>query len=69
VFPIVFLTLTVLVCINRALATVAVLGALLSVLGALVLPAGWNVILAGLVASAAGPFLEDHMFVRDRRGS
>jgi predicted branched-subunit amino acid permease len=64
VFPIVFLTLTVLVCVNRVLAAVAVLGAVLSVIGALVLPAGWNVILAGLVASAAGPFLEDRVFSR-----
>jgi predicted branched-subunit amino acid permease len=58
IFPIVFLTLTVLVCTTRTLAIVAVLGGVLSVVFALVLPIGWNVLLAGLLASAAGPLLE-----------
>jgi predicted branched-subunit amino acid permease len=61
IFPIVFLTLTVLVCTTPALALVAVLGGVLSVLGALVLPPGWNVLVAGILASAAGPFLEQRL--------
>jgi predicted branched-subunit amino acid permease len=58
VFPLVFLVLTVLLCTNARLAIVACLGAALSVLGALVLPNGWNVIVAGVLASLAGPLLE-----------
>jgi predicted branched-subunit amino acid permease len=58
IFPIVFLTLTVLVCTSPALAVVAVVGGALSVVFALVLPAGWNVLLAGLLASALGPLLQ-----------
>ena len=54
IFPIVFLTLTVLVCTSRTLAIVAVLGGLLSVLFALACPIGWNVLLAGVLASLAG---------------
>jgi len=65
IFPIVFLTLTVLVCTSRTLAIVAVLGGALSVLFALVLPIGWNVLLAGVLASLAGPPLES----RRRRAS
>jgi 4-azaleucine resistance transporter AzlC len=58
IFPIVFLTLTVLVCTSRAHAVVAVLGGALSVALALLLPSGWNVLLAGLAASAIGPLLD-----------
>jgi predicted branched-subunit amino acid permease len=58
IFPIVFLTLTVLVCTAPALAAVAVLGGLLSVLFALWLPVGWNVLAAGVLASLVGPALE-----------
>jgi predicted branched-subunit amino acid permease len=58
IFPIVFLTLTVLVCTKPSLAIVAVLGGALSVLGALILPPGWNVVVAGLLASAAGPQIQ-----------
>jgi predicted branched-subunit amino acid permease len=61
IFPIVFLTLTVLVCTSVSLALVALVGGVLSVLGALVLPAGWNVLVAGLLASAIGPWLEDRL--------
>jgi predicted branched-subunit amino acid permease len=58
VFPLVFLVLTVLLCTSVRLALVAALGATLSVIGATVLPNGWNIILAGLLASLAGPLLE-----------
>jgi predicted branched-subunit amino acid permease len=58
IFPIVFLTLTVLVCTSPALAVVAVLGGVLSVLFALWLPVGWNVLAAGVLASAFGPAIE-----------
>ena len=58
IFPLVFLVLTVLLCTSVRLALVACLGAVLSVLGALVLPNGWNVIVAGLLASLGGPLLE-----------
>jgi predicted branched-subunit amino acid permease len=58
VFPLVFLVLTVLLCTSVRLAVVAALGAALSVLGATVLPNGWNIILAGLLASLVGPVLE-----------
>ncbi len=58
VFPIVFLVLIVLVCTTRVAAVVAVLGAVLGVVGALFIPGGWNVVVAGLLASLAGPLLE-----------
>jgi len=58
VFPIVFLVVIVLVCTNRAAALVAVLGAVLGVVGVLTLPPGWSVVVAGLLASLAGPLLE-----------
>jgi predicted branched-subunit amino acid permease len=58
IFPIVFLTLTVLVCTSPALTIVALLGGALSTLGSLFLPAGWNIILAGVLASALGPTLD-----------
>jgi predicted branched-subunit amino acid permease len=58
IFPIVFLTLTVLVATRRTLAIVAVIGGALSVGLALLLPNGWNVLLAGLLASAVGPVLD-----------
>jgi predicted branched-subunit amino acid permease len=61
IFPIVFLTLTVLVCTSPVLAIVAVLGGALSVVFSLLLPAGWNVLLAGVLASAMGPLLADRM--------
>jgi len=61
IFPIVFVTLTVLVCTSPALAIVAVLGGALSILFALVLPIGWNVLLAGVLASLVGPSLESRM--------
>jgi predicted branched-subunit amino acid permease len=61
IFPIVFLTLTVLVCTRLSMAIVAALAAALSVAGALVLPVGWNVLIAGLLASAVGPTLEDRL--------
>jgi predicted branched-subunit amino acid permease len=54
VFPLVFLVLTVLLCTSVPLAVVAVLGGGLSVVGAAYLPSGWNIVLAGLVASLAG---------------
>jgi len=54
VFPLVFLVLTILLCTSVRLALVAGLGAVLSVAGALVLPNGWNVIVAGLLASLLG---------------
>src|SRR5262245_25698430 len=57
IFPIVFLTFTVLVCTSRVHAVVAVLGGALSIVLALLLPAGWNVLLSGLLASALGPVL------------
>jgi predicted branched-subunit amino acid permease len=58
VFPIVFLVLTVLLCTSWPLAAVAVLGGGLSVLWSSVLPAGWNVVAAGLLASLIGLPLE-----------
>jgi predicted branched-subunit amino acid permease len=58
VFPIVFLVLTVLLCTSIPLALVAILGGGLSVIGTLYLPAGWNVVCAGLVASVLGVALE-----------
>lgn len=58
IFPIVFLTLTVLCCTSRPAAVVALLGAVLAVLGRLYLPGGWYVVVAGLLASLAGPYLE-----------
>ncbi len=58
VFPIVFVTLVVLCCTSVPTAVVAALGALLGALGALYLPAGWGVVIAGLLASLAGPLLE-----------
>jgi 4-azaleucine resistance transporter AzlC len=61
IFPIVFLTLTVLVCTARTLAMVALLGAALSIVFALLLPPGWNVLLAGVLASLAGPPLESRV--------
>jgi predicted branched-subunit amino acid permease len=54
VFPLVFLVLTILLCTSVRLALVAGLAAALSVAGALVLPNGWNVIVAGLLASLIG---------------
>ncbi len=61
IFPIVFLTLTVLVCTSTTLAVVAGLGGALSIVFALVLPPGWNVLLAGVLASLAGPALEPRL--------
>lgn len=61
VFPIVFLTLTVLVCTSAAAAAVAVLGGLLAVIAKAYLPNGWHVVAAGLLASLAGPLLERAM--------
>jgi predicted branched-subunit amino acid permease len=58
VFPLVFLVLTILLCTSIPLALVAALGAALSVVGALFLPNGWNIVLAGLVASLAGLLFE-----------
>jgi predicted branched-subunit amino acid permease len=58
VFPLVFLVLTVLLCTSVRLAIVASLGAILSVLGAGFLANGWNVIVAGLLASLCGVLLE-----------
>ncbi|HYF96052.1 MAG TPA: AzlC family ABC transporter permease [Symbiobacteriaceae bacterium] len=58
VFPIVFLALAVLCSTTRPAAVVAVLGAILAVAGRLYLPGGWYVIVAGLLASLAGPLLE-----------
>jgi predicted branched-subunit amino acid permease len=58
VFPLVFLVLTILLCTSVPLALVAGLGAVLSVVGAVFLPNGWNIILAGLVASLAGLVFE-----------
>lgn len=61
VFPLVFLTLTAL-CVDTApKALVALLGATLSAAGTFYLPPGWNVLAAGLLASAAGPLLEGFM--------
>ena len=54
VFPLVFLVLTILLCTSVRLALVAGLAAALSVAGTLVLPNGWNVIVAGLLASLLG---------------
>lgn len=61
VFPIVFLTLVVLTCTSRTLAAVALLGGALGVLGKLWLPGGWHVVLAGVLASLAGPALERYL--------
>jgi predicted branched-subunit amino acid permease len=58
VFPLVFLVLTVLLCTSAPLALVAVLGGVLSVIGAVYLPTGWNIVVAGLVASLVGLPLE-----------
>lgn len=58
VFPIVFLALAVLCCTTRPAAVVAVLGAVLAVAGRLFLPGGWYVVVAGVLASLAGPLLE-----------
>ncbi len=66
VFPLVFLVLTVLVCTSPALAAVAVLGGALSVAGALVLPNGWNVVVAGVLASLAGPIVQRLLGRHDR---
>lgn len=58
VFPIVFLALTVLCCTSRPATWVAILGAPLAVLLQFYLPNGWHVVVAGLLASLAGPLLE-----------
>jgi predicted branched-subunit amino acid permease len=58
VFPLVFLVLTVLLCTSVPLAVVAVAGGVLSVTLAMYLPSGWNIMLAGLIASLAGVPLE-----------
>ncbi len=58
VFPMVFLVLTVLLCRTAPLALVAVLGGALAIVGASMLPTGWHVIVAGFLASLAGPWLE-----------
>jgi predicted branched-subunit amino acid permease len=55
VFPLVFLVLTTLLCTKPSLALVALLGGLVSIAGTLVLPVGWNVVVAGLLASLVGP--------------
>ncbi len=53
-----FLVLTVLLCTSIPLALVAVIGGALSVVFAVYLPNGWNIMLAGLIASLAGVPLE-----------
>lgn len=58
VFPIVFLTLAVLCCTTKPAAIVAVLAAALAVMGRLWLDGGWSVVVAGVLASLAGPWLE-----------
>ena len=58
VFPIVFLALAVLCCTSRPAALVAILGAILAVAGRFYLPGGWYVVVAGVLASLAGPLLE-----------
>ncbi len=58
VFPLVFLVLTALLRTSVPLALVAMLGGVLSVGGAVYLPAGWNVVCAGLLASLVGLPLE-----------
>jgi predicted branched-subunit amino acid permease len=58
VFPLVFLVLTVLLCTSVPLALVAVTGGVLSIVFAAYLPSGWNIMLAGLIASLAGMPLE-----------
>jgi predicted branched-subunit amino acid permease len=54
VFPLVFLVLTILLCTTVPLAIVAVVGGLLSLVGSAFLPPGWNVVVAGLLASLIG---------------
>jgi predicted branched-subunit amino acid permease len=54
VFPLVFLVLTVLLCTSIHLVLIAILGGALSVVGSQHLPNGWNIIVAGLVASLIG---------------
>jgi 4-azaleucine resistance transporter AzlC len=66
VFPTVFLVLTVLCCTTRPAAAVALLAAVLAVVGMLYLPGGWHVVLAGLLASLAGPGLERVLGEEDR---
>jgi predicted branched-subunit amino acid permease len=58
IFPVVFLALAVLCCVSPATTVVMLLGALLAALGATLVPGGWHVVLAGLLASLAGPLLE-----------
>jgi predicted branched-subunit amino acid permease len=58
IFPMVFLALAVLCCTTRPAVWVAVLGAILAVVGRLYLPGSWYVVVAGLLASLAGPLLE-----------
>jgi predicted branched-subunit amino acid permease len=67
VFPLVFLVLTVLLCTSVPLSLIAVLGGVLSVAGLVYLPAGWNIVSAGLVASLAGVPLE--RLLRPRAGA
>jgi len=58
IFPIVFLSLVVLVCTDWAAGAVALLAAALALLGKAWLPDGWYVVAAGLLASLVGPLLE-----------
>lgn len=58
IFPLAFLIMVVLCCRTREMALVAVLGGALSLAGALLLPGAWHILLAGLLASLAGPLLE-----------
>lgn len=58
VFPMVFLSLTVLVCTSLPHTLVAILSSVLSLATSSVLPLGWSVLVAGLSASLDGPALE-----------
>lgn len=57
IFPLTFTAMLVPLIKSRANALVAALGGLLAIAGALLLPGSWYILLAGLVASAAGAAL------------
>lgn len=57
IFPLVFLVLVVLTSGSRAKAVVATIAAALAVACAVWLPGGWGLLIAGVSASAIGPWL------------
>lgn len=69
IFPLVFLVLVVLTSGSRAKAVVAVIAAALAVGCAVWLPGGWGLLIAGLTASAAGPWLARQFAARGGDGT